>query len=392
VTPDRTTVAPPAEANRSTPGDRELAPWPVVEAAARGIATGDHFGMQVYASVDGNVVADFAVGSTGSAGPMTSRTVMPWFSATKPVVALVVGRLVDEGALSFDDRVTRWLPDFAAGGKGDVTVRHLLTHSVPFAQDLSMRYAFGPFDAATAAVCRLPLRNGARVGRTACYTSVAAWHTLAVIIDATTGVPVGQAVRDRVFRPLDMDDCWLGVPPEQIPAVLARATEFFEVGDDGLVTLSGVNHEDFLGATIAGIGGVGPMRELAKVYEALVAGRTEAIEVSAETARLMVTSARRGLKDSYYGGRITWGLGFITDRRFLTGPRCGTQVFGHDAHRCALTLADPDHRLVFCGCANGLADLGANHQRFRRVLEAVLDEADVPPLGRVFKGRHDETG
>jgi len=37
--------------------------------------------------------------------------------------------LAEQGKLALDTPVAQWLPDFAAGGKEDVTLRHLLTHT-----------------------------------------------------------------------------------------------------------------------------------------------------------------------------------------------------------------------------------------------------------------------
>ncbi len=51
-------------------------------------------------------------------------------SATKSILNLVVGQLVDEGHIpSVDAPVSTWFPSWAQGGKAKVTVRHLLEHS-----------------------------------------------------------------------------------------------------------------------------------------------------------------------------------------------------------------------------------------------------------------------
>lgn len=54
-------------------------------------------------------------------------------SITKPIVSAATMRLVDDGVLSLDQPVTRWLPDFRprlADGSGPViTIRQLLTHT-----------------------------------------------------------------------------------------------------------------------------------------------------------------------------------------------------------------------------------------------------------------------
>lgn len=54
-------------------------------------------------------------------------------SITKPIVSAATMRLVDDGVLSLDQHVTRWLPDFrprlADGSEAAITIRQLLTHT-----------------------------------------------------------------------------------------------------------------------------------------------------------------------------------------------------------------------------------------------------------------------
>jgi len=50
------------------------------------------------------------------------------FSTTKGVTATVIHRLADRGLLGYDEPVAAYWPEFAAGGKGRITVRQLLTH------------------------------------------------------------------------------------------------------------------------------------------------------------------------------------------------------------------------------------------------------------------------
>lgn len=355
-----------------------IAPVEAVGVVTAGFARGDHAGMQVYASRHGAVIADFAVGSAGRPGVMTVDTPVPWFSSTKPLVALLVARAVDAGAFGFDDPVATWLPEFAAEGKEEVTVRHLLTHTVPFDRDLRVRQVLGDFDRATTALRTVGLRPGGTVGRVAQYSWFVGWHALAVVLERISGERISTTVRRAIFEPLGMDDCWLGVPEDRRAAVAARVSDVFETSDGSSRAVSLVGKEGVLATTIPGMGGVGPMRELARVYEALVSESPEAMGVSAATARMITATARTGLKDPSYGGAIRWGLGFITDRRVLAGPRATGAVFGHDGHRCAMTFADAGSGLVLCAMANGLPDLVTNRERFRSLAEVIFDAAEVP--------------
>jgi CubicO group peptidase (beta-lactamase class C family) len=103
----------------------------VAEKAAELVGSGAERGLQVAAYVDGRPVVDVAV---GLADPSTGRPVEPGtpfynWSIGKGATATLVHRLVDAGALTYDTRVVEIWPEFAAHGKGSVTVRQALDHS-----------------------------------------------------------------------------------------------------------------------------------------------------------------------------------------------------------------------------------------------------------------------
>lgn len=64
--------------------------------------------------------------------PMTESTPFRVASLTKPIVTITALGLIERGALSLDDRVTRWLPTFTPKWNGEtvpITVHQLLTHT-----------------------------------------------------------------------------------------------------------------------------------------------------------------------------------------------------------------------------------------------------------------------
>lgn len=60
-------------------------------------------------------------------------TMVPVFSTTKGVSALVMASLRSKGLLDWDERVAHYWPEFAAAGKQDITVRQLLAHEAGLA-------------------------------------------------------------------------------------------------------------------------------------------------------------------------------------------------------------------------------------------------------------------
>mgnify|MGYP000991722806 CR=1 FL=1 len=68
----------------------------------QGIAEGLHLGAQVCVRHQGRLVADFGVGECRPGVPMRPDTNLFWFSCSKPVTAVALGRLFEAGELRFE--------------------------------------------------------------------------------------------------------------------------------------------------------------------------------------------------------------------------------------------------------------------------------------------------
>lgn len=80
---------------------------------------------------DGNIVHLSACGFADlqQQTPMTVDSLFSIASMTKPVAAAAVLMLVEEGKLSLDDPVAKYLTDFAKPTHDAITVRQLLSHT-----------------------------------------------------------------------------------------------------------------------------------------------------------------------------------------------------------------------------------------------------------------------
>ncbi len=110
--------------------------------------------------------------------------------------------LIDDGRLSLDDPVQRYVPEFRGGDKGDVTIRHLLTHTSGLPAGL---WLFGSADSreeALAQVIRQPLRRppGDRVE----YSDLG-MILLAEIVERAADEPIDHLLARRLFRPLGIE-------------------------------------------------------------------------------------------------------------------------------------------------------------------------------------------
>lgn len=102
---------------------------------SRAIAEQRIVGAVVMVARDGRIVYKKAFGLADKELriPVRADTMFRLASMTKPIVSAAAMALVDQGKLSLDDPVTRWLPEFAPrlpdGKPAVITVRQLLTHT-----------------------------------------------------------------------------------------------------------------------------------------------------------------------------------------------------------------------------------------------------------------------
>lgn len=64
----------------------------------------------------------------GEYGGFNAKTQAPIASCSKWLTAALVMEFVDEGKISLDDKITKWLPEFEKYGKNYITIRHCLSH------------------------------------------------------------------------------------------------------------------------------------------------------------------------------------------------------------------------------------------------------------------------
>src|SRR6476469_315565 len=99
-------------------------------------AKGAFPGGQLVVRHRGQVVLDVALGTARGfrpeenepRQPVTPETRFVVFSASKPVVAVTVAMLEERGLVDVEAPVAKYWPEFAANGKGEITVADVLRH------------------------------------------------------------------------------------------------------------------------------------------------------------------------------------------------------------------------------------------------------------------------
>jgi CubicO group peptidase (beta-lactamase class C family) len=161
-----------------------------------------------------------------SATPTTSYL---WFSMTKIVTATAVLKLAEEGELDLDAPVTDYFAGFAIVSQpGQVTVRHLLSHSSGLANPLPIRWvrpAGTPAPDQRTFVSRL-LAKHRRLkftpGEGASYSNLG-YLVLGEVVSEVSGTGYEEYVREVILMPLGMDSTGFAY---QEPAEFGTATGY----------------------------------------------------------------------------------------------------------------------------------------------------------------------
>jgi CubicO group peptidase (beta-lactamase class C family) len=364
-------------------GELDRARFPrTLDELERGIAARLHLGGQLYVSRSGESLADAGFGEARPGAGMTRRHRMLWLSATKPVAAVAIAMLWERDVLGLDDPVARHLPEFGAGGKQDITIRHLLTHTAGIRM-LDTGWPERSWDEIVARICARPIEPGWVPGRRAGYHLASSWFVLGELVRRLDGRPFERFVREEIFAPLGLTECSIGVPAEELAGLRDLIAPMY-ASREGELAPAGLTADLQLTAPSPGANGCGPLAELGALYETLLGGgsRRGARILRPQTVEAMVARHRVGLVDQTFKTRLDWGLGVIVNSAhygeakvpYGYGPHAGPRAYGHSGARSSAAFADPDAALVVALAVNGLPEDETHRARFERLTAAIYED------------------
>ncbi|SFI23447.1 serine hydrolase domain-containing protein [Planctomicrobium piriforme] len=158
-------------------------------------------------------VESFGTQRLGNSVPVDDQTLFLIASLTKPIIAMAMLLLVERGQIALNQRVIEFLPMFRDAAKRSMTIRHLLSHTSGLPDMLpnnhELRKLKSPLSAFVEGTAKVALVYP--VGRGTQYQSMG-YALLGPIIEAATGVPYQQFIKQELFEPLGMTRSWLGLP------------------------------------------------------------------------------------------------------------------------------------------------------------------------------------
>jgi CubicO group peptidase (beta-lactamase class C family) len=182
--------------------------------------------------------------------PMRTDTIFDIASMTKLFTSIAAVQLIQAGRIDLNAPVVRYIPEFAANGKSDITILNLLTHTSGLPADpIPSLCTYPTHDQQWAAV--YAVKPDAPPNTRYLYSDMN-MMVMGRVIEAVTGQPLNQVIAQRITRPLGMTETMFNPPASLKPRI---APTEFEPGR-GLVWGSVHDENAFCLGGVAGHAGV----------------------------------------------------------------------------------------------------------------------------------------
>ena len=187
-------------------------------------------GFSIAVGLDGAVVwsEGFGFANLEHRVPVTTLTKFRIGSVSKPITAMAMGILMQEGRLNLDEPVQAYVPRFPVKGY-PITVRQVSGHIAGIrhyqgAENLSA-HRYGTVDDGLEIFDDDPLLF--EPGTQYSYSSYG-WNLLGAVVEGAAGIPFLQFMRDRVFEPLEMRHSMAG----HTDSIISHRTAFYVRSQD----------------------------------------------------------------------------------------------------------------------------------------------------------------
>jgi CubicO group peptidase (beta-lactamase class C family) len=290
------------------------------------------------------------------------------YSSTKGVSGICIALLVQRGALDLDAPVSRYWPEFAGGGKGDVTVRLALSHQagIPGVEpQLTLEEVIDHDTAAARLAAQVPHW---RPGKAHGYHGLTIGTIMDELVRRIEGIPIAGFFRKEVGDPRGID-FYIRTPEDVDPRVrmVLPASPTQEQQDQqeqagGPPPADSLTGMAFNAARLAwteplpniravrasgqaAAAGVGSARGLARLYAMCISEVDGFPRLLTDATIARVTQIQTSGEDLVLRVPTRYGIVFQkADDRVTYGSH---QAFGHDGAGGSIAVADPWHAISY---------------------------------------------
>lgn len=354
----------------------------VREAFEQNFAEGLEHGASFAAWLGDELVVDLRGGHADRAAtqPWAANTLCPVYSATKPIAALIVARLVERGKLDYDAPVADYWPEFAANGKAAFTVAEALSHQAGlpgFPDPIDPALWLDP-PALAAELAKLSPMWGR--GEGSGYHPLTWGYIAGELVRRVSPRSLGAILREDICAPLDID-FWIGLPESEH----ARCAELLK--PKAAAEFPHRNAETraaFLtpwaaaprGATewrtteIPSANGHGTAPAMARLYSAFAQkGRIGDTRIIAPVTWDELTRERISGEDRVLPGRVAFGAGVMRNLPLIYGPN--PETLCHSGWGGSGAFGDPDTGLAGAYIMNRQGTHLLEDARRSRIIDAL---------------------
>jgi CubicO group peptidase (beta-lactamase class C family) len=314
--------------------------------------------------------------------PWTENTLTTIFSVTKALTSLCFLILALRKKFDYDKPVSFYWPDFALGGKKDISCRLLLEHRAGL-YAVETPLTIGDFvDNKPKIYNALAMQKPFFVPGSMQAYGAQVWGAYAAeLFVHVAGESVGTFFAREVARRLGAN-CFIGLPPEYendvatlypvspverlahlVPDIIKGETTEGRIGrafisgnksieqaymnpSAGLKSLEIFNESWVHRLELPWVNGVAHARSLAQVMNVLALGGKAGKLQFANAALMAELTKENALRyDLVLQKPLGWNLGFLKEERWLYSPN--VEAFGHSGMGGPLALADPKTKLAF---------------------------------------------
>jgi CubicO group peptidase (beta-lactamase class C family) len=343
---------------------------PVRDAFASNFDKGLDVGASVCVTIDGEPVVDLWGGSADAAGttPWGRDTITNVWSTTKTMTNLTALMLADHGEIDLHAPVARYWPEFAAGGKGGVEVRHLLGHTAGLSGWTEPMAPEDLYDWEVATERLARQEPWWEPGSASGYHAITQGYLVGEVIRRVTGTSVGSFFAKELAGPRGADfhiglapehDSRVAkvIPPPPLPLDDIDATSLpFRTLINPPLTAEQSWEEAWRRAEIPAAGGHGNARSVAAVQSVLACGgEVGGHRFMSERGCDAVFEQQSQGTDLVLGVPLSFGMGYglITDATPLSDNRRTVFWGGWGG---SIVVVDLENRMVIAYAMNRMGE------------------------------------
>lgn len=279
-------------------------------------------------------------------------------SMSKPITAVCIGILADEGKLSFNDPLAKHLPEFAdvmVRENGElvkpvrpITLRDVLTHTSGIGE-MTTRDPHLTLAETSRKLAQQPLRF--QPGSRWAY-STAGMDIMGRVVEVVSGMPFDRFLQERVLNPLGMTDTSFWIAPEK-ESRWAHSyrwnTQSSSLEETAIPYLYKTAVTDRERPPLGGAGLFSTAGDIARFYQAMLnLGTRNGRRILKPETVAEMTRAQTGKLRARPG--MPWGLGFCVvedPSQMAANSILSPTSFGHGGAFSTQSWADPSKNLIW---------------------------------------------